>query len=80
MVFLCKLLDRLNWPCQRVSVPQWPLITTFPPTFPNLFNVSSGAAAGRWRSVLSRAFKAAAVADAGADPIRIEAVIWHPLM
>ena len=80
MLFFSNSWDRLNWPCQRVSAPQWPPIDTFPLDSPNLPCASGGAPVGRWRKVLSRAFKTAAVADAGADPIRFYPVVCPPLV
>ena len=47
ILFFCNFLDRLNWPSQRVSAPQWPLIDTFPLDSPRLPRESDDGAAGR---------------------------------
>ena len=80
MLFFVNFLDRLHWPSQRVSAPQWPLVDTLPLDSPSHPCASGRAAVGRWCKVLSRAFKAAAVADEGADPIRSYPLVCSPLV
>ena len=61
--------------CAAVSIYHY-----HPTGFPQSPGASGGDSVGRWRKVLSRAFKAAAVADAGADPIRFDPVVCSPLV
>ena len=52
MLFFVNFLDRLNWPSQRVSAPQWPLVDIFPLDSPRFSRQSDDGAAGRHRRAL----------------------------
>ena len=53
-----------------MSAPQSPLVTTFPPSSPNLPHRSDCAAAGRRREVLEKALEDASAPDKASCPTR----------
>ena len=59
-----------------MSAPQSPLVTTFPPSSPNLTHRSFCAAAGRRREVLEKALEGASARDESSCPTRSDP--FHP--